>query len=888
MRTRRAFGLTVVAAVAAFGTPGIATAEPAGVLYVNNNPGANCADTGTGTAARPFCTIQAAADVVEPGQTVQVAPGTTYFENVKITRSGTAERPITFLGTPLTTAGYGTRPTVYTTNRPFTLSGVNDVVVRGFETANSSNGISVADSSRVVIDQIEFGDTYYGSDSVLIAGKSDHVTVSRSHFPKAHGVVVQDGAAHTLITSNDFNRAGQDAVKATDAPDLAVTNNTIAFSCWSGVSVEGNSPRALIKNNIITATNASAASDLNLCLNAKYAPLISLSAQSAGTAAVDYNTVHPWSGIPAYSWAGTGYATPTELATATGQGTHDLVLDIDLPQRRRFNQLTEAAAAAIDSADPDAPGVGTDLFGQPALKHPKIAGNGPGNSARDRGAYELNGLKDAQLTTTGTDVPTPQGPAPFTAKLTGSATNDWGAPISSYIFEFGDGSPQVTSTTPSVTHTYTRVGYFSTSVTMVDANGARITGTGYGVKAGEPGPVTATVKARQTGWPLKTDIEVNGGSPYALKSPITVDFGDGTSATRDHYYGYFSHDYSAPGEYTVTATVLDEAGRSGTGTTKIKVAYDPAVQVLQPGERVQVLAQDGRTLLNGGAHYGNGAWAPFTPVPAEGADFPTGSVIGRAVATTSDQKAHNLVVDNYGKIHITDRLVQPNGTWTPWAEVTAPGAAGPLPGIPDQIASATIGNTLHVLALVNGTVYQTTADYAAGRWTGWANVSAATGLGTTTKISAAATGNSLHIATLDSFGRAYIADGNYDRGTWSSGELTAILGTPSGRPANQIAAASTGDKLHVVVLDYGTVRQAIGDYAAGRWTGWNDITAPAGTQIGNIDRIAAAGTGNKLQVYALAGGSLYNATGDYDRGAWAPWASVAGPPGLREVAVGGA
>ena len=52
-------------------------------LYVNASAQAG----GDGTASRPFRTIQQAADCVNPGDTVQIAPGV-YFETVRLKRFG--------------------------------------------------------------------------------------------------------------------------------------------------------------------------------------------------------------------------------------------------------------------------------------------------------------------------------------------------------------------------------------------------------------------------------------------------------------------------------------------------------------------------------------------------------------------------------------------------------------------------------------------------------------------------------------------------------------------------------------------------------------------------------------------------------------------------------
>lgn len=72
--------------------PAVAAADPATTLYVNNTSGANCSDSGAGTQTQPYCTVQAAADVVNPGQTVDITGN--YYEPVTITRSGTAAQPL--------------------------------------------------------------------------------------------------------------------------------------------------------------------------------------------------------------------------------------------------------------------------------------------------------------------------------------------------------------------------------------------------------------------------------------------------------------------------------------------------------------------------------------------------------------------------------------------------------------------------------------------------------------------------------------------------------------------------------------------------------------------------------------------------------------------------
>jgi hypothetical protein len=57
-------------------SPAKALADDSATLYVHNSANSGCSDTGPGTQAQPICTIRAAADVVNPGQTVMIAKGT--------------------------------------------------------------------------------------------------------------------------------------------------------------------------------------------------------------------------------------------------------------------------------------------------------------------------------------------------------------------------------------------------------------------------------------------------------------------------------------------------------------------------------------------------------------------------------------------------------------------------------------------------------------------------------------------------------------------------------------------------------------------------------------------------------------------------------------------
>ncbi|MEK2491878.1 hypothetical protein WN990_20200 [Kitasatospora purpeofusca] len=324
---------------------------------------------------------------------------------------------------------------------------------------------------------------------------------------------------------------------------------------------------------------------------------------------------------------------------------------------------------------------------------------------------------------------------------------------------------------------------------------------------------------------------------------------------------------------------------------QVRTSVDPRNAVFQPGERVQVLASDERSLFNTGAHYGQGVWARFSTLPPTGQFFAPGTAGSTAIGTTTDGMVHNVVAAG-NRVFIADRSMT-DGRWSPWGEITSARVAGPLPGTPQQIAVAAMGRKLHVLALVDGKVHQATADWNTGAWSGWGDVSSASGLPAGTRIAAAVTGNSLHVVSLGLDDGVHVADGDYDRGTWRAGEPTAQIGLPSAVAIGELSAAAIGSKLHIVAEANDRLYQATGDYAAGSWVGWGDLTAATGPvgpvgSVGSVDRLAVAAVGNKLHLYTLSGRWMYNATGDYDRGTWSGWGNVSAAvdaPGLTGLAV---
>ncbi|MFJ1709403.1 PKD domain-containing protein [Kitasatospora sp. NPDC088346] len=882
MRLRHATALTSAVVTAFLGLPAPTGVAAAATLYVDHTAG-RCADDGGGTFARPYCTIGAAAAVVEPGQTVRViGNGVPYKEQVRVTRSGTASAPITFLGFVPVTDFYGVQPSVErpdtATDRSFLVSDVHDVVIRGF----SAESIAVTDSSRIVLDQnrLKFVGTHQGV-SVRASGAIDHLTVSRNLFSSGGGLTVGGGARSTLITANDFDRIGPTAITVTDAPGTAITNNTVRFPCGAALKLAGTSPDSVIENNLITSDNPANSRYDNRTCPSKEIP-VSLSPGSVPGTKLDYNTVHPWPAVAAYSWAGTGYPTAADLNAATGQAGHDVDLDItfDDGPNAPFDKLTDDATAAVDSADPDAPGVGTDLLGQRPVDAPAVANTGPGGTSRDRGAYELTGMRYGVITVHGVGINSPVGPVPFTVTISAQAANSWNTPVAGYTFDFGDGTPPVVSTSPEVTHTYTTADVHRITAVLTDTLGGQVFPLPARVWATQPGGITMDFTHTQDAR-LYLYLQPTMVSPWSLDH-YTVDFGDGTVES-GKYLSYW-HRYAAPGTYTVTVTATDEGGRSAAKSQQVQVDYGPELKPLLPGDRVELVARTADTTLISAANYTSGLWAPFSTDVGGGLSTVT-QPSAVAVTTTSDALQHTVTVVD-GKIYVGDRNLGPFrmergeridlGHWFGWPEITGNSGAGPLAGV-TQVSAASIGTVTHVVALAGGRVYEATGDHASGTWSAWGDISAEAGLSTpVTRIAAATLGNSLHIAALGTDGHLRVADGNYDRRTWGCGDVTAYRGGPGG--TTEIAAASVRGQFHVLAVAGGSVHQITADYTAGDWSGWANVSAVTGLD-GTVSRLAAATGGNAdtLRLFGVSNGHIFNANGDYTHGRWSRWEDVTSP-----------
>jgi hypothetical protein len=598
---------------------------PGTTLYVEFN--GVCSDSGPGTQAEPFCTVQAAANVVDPGQTVDISAAnlTNDPQLVTITRSGTPTEPITFAW-----PGSGFQPALgleATGGAAVTLQGVHDVTLSRLKifSDGADNGIDIVGSSDISVDGVTIGNsqttTATGLADISIDGTSSGVTIARTLFVgrAQNGVLSATGAAQVTLTDSAFVRQFGTGVDLHGTTGAVVTGNTIITACNGGIAANGvtfaDGTSGTVENNVLepqTYGSCTIAPAVGLSVDAS-------SAASAGGVTADYNALDPLSTAKTeYTWAGTGYTDPASFNAATGQGAHDVTLPAPV------TRVPPEGSPAIDSANCSAPSEqATDIIGAPRVSDPLApdASLGNGSCHADRGAYELQDSLPVTFTTPPLDsAGYPAGAAPFTFPLTvtSAATSPWNEPVS-YTVDFGDGSgASAAAPGTTVSHQYPVAGQYTITVAATDTGGSSAHAT-YAVYALPAQPPQADLTAAPDGLhghfgisPDTADFTASLGSASWEVASKTISYGGAGSAFPPSDPAVtWSYVYDHPGTYTAVMTVTDKLGRLSTVKSSITVG-DALQQVFRKTVYSNVVAAHsvvklGRSTLVEGDSFSPGA-----------------------------------------------------------------------------------------------------------------------------------------------------------------------------------------------------------------------------------------------------------------------------------------
>ncbi|MEU9741001.1 PKD domain-containing protein [Micromonospora chersina] len=495
MRTSSVAGLTALAltggSLLSFATP--AQAAEATILYVRQASTA-CSDTGAGTLAQPYCSIAPAVARVTAGQTVDVGQGT-YAERVTIPSSGTPDQPVTILnsaGSNATVSGPnagvvvagkhdivlqnlhvtkavdapaldlrdasgitvqgGTYAMATTGSTPavrlggVTRSAMKQVNVRGNGLAGgltldaATTGVEIRSASVASITSASAADNGAG---IQVDGPDNSILNSTVVGFAAAGIALGTAAADTRVVNNQLAGGGGFGILNHGATRTAITNNTIQSHCLDGIRVDGASTGVSVQNNVLSGNGQN---DAPIC-DPSDAPTVEIGLyDDAGPqTVVDYNnTSHGF--MPSgtiYSWNGTRMGLAA-FRSASGQAAHD----------KEGTTIKDRE----DSANSAAPGYQTtDRTGAARADNPAVPNTGAGPvTYADRGTTEALGNPVATFAPT-LDL------GASSVTLDASASTPGYVPITSYVFDFGDGTV-VTQGTPVASHTYAATGTYQVSV----------------------------------------------------------------------------------------------------------------------------------------------------------------------------------------------------------------------------------------------------------------------------------------------------------------------------------------------------------------------------------------------------------------------------------------
>jgi len=335
-------------------------------------------------------------------------------------------------------------------------------------------------------------------------------------------------------------------------------------------------------------------------------------------------------GIAQYDWdfgdgnsAINGGATPSHsYATDTTYNVTLTVTDDDGFTNSDFTTATIGAASQPPAADAGGPYTGTEgvavsFNGSGSSDDGTIVQYdwdfGDGNTAINGGAtpthiYASSSEYTVVLTVTDDDAetnsdtatatiaignhapvadagPPAEGTVGSAVSFDGSGSSDADGPIAQYAWNFGDGSPIDTISGANPSHTYAAADDYTVLLTVTDGDGVKDTASTAASIAANPLPPRADAGAPAVGTTGAAVSFDGSGSDDQDGNIVTYawDFGDGSPI--DTVSGANpSYTYAAADTYTVTLTVTDDDGLTGTDTTTASIDQANAPPTAEAGE----------------------------------------------------------------------------------------------------------------------------------------------------------------------------------------------------------------------------------------------------------------------------------------------------------------
>ena len=813
------------------------TAEAAGqnAIYVNSGNSA-CTDSGSGTLAAPFCSIQAAADAVNPGDVVVISSGA-YASGATITRSGTAAAPIVFTGaTRMATIGEGS-----TASSELTLSGASNVEIENLEIfSGTSAGVTVNGGSDDTIASDEFTNVVVGPNAgaptaVHVTGGASAVTVRDSTV--YGGVVVDGGATGTVVTTNLVDGQAGTPIAVHGVKNTAITSNTVNF-CSPGISVTGSSVGTSIENNVVSVSGGARCPTVSALYG------VQVDASSAAGTTLDYNDVYAGAGGTPYTWNGAAYSTAAGLYSAAAQGKHD------------YNGADGAdvseSSPIINSANSTAIGEqSVDMNGDPRVLDPLVTPTGTGPyDYYDRGATQF---QDPYTATANSSYTLSATKVPLGTTITAHAVlaDTWGDTFDSYQFYLGGNAQPVVSSTPTASFTPTTIGSYWTAVLATTAGSStyhQLNGVAdQSVEVVAPQALVPKEALSASGELGVTASDTGTTDAWNISS-ATFDFGDGTPTQTVADNVQAQHTYAKPGTYTITEKVTDTDGNTAS-TSSTFATTDPAVGTL---ETVQSVAG----------------------LPAESTGISQVSLTG-----TSNAGAQLLAVTTGGHAELalgSYAISYPTGPWQAWQPLSQPGVTVKWVGI----AGMPNGSSQLIEVTSTGTLLHTIRN-ANGAWQsgGWGSPAGSTGF-VRASIAAMPDGSAQLVAVTTA--GVLMHNLRTANGSWQGWRALSQPGVKVVDAA--VTGEPDGSAQIVEVTSAGVMKHNV-RYANGSWqkTGWG---TPAGAT--GISQVSIIAWGGSTEIAAVKSNGSAEFTFRASNGSWSGWGQPDIQPALSlsDISVG--
>lgn len=226
-----------------------------------DNLASTCTDSGTGTEAAPFCSIQLAANVATAGDAVLIAgtlqgggnysvtPGMPYAAGITIRNPGTASAPTVFKAE----------------GGPYEISGGDDgITILGDHVDISGEdvvGASLAGYWMGGTYDVLDGDQADAPGDPVYSDIGSNLTVKRSFLTTSGGevVVLSNGGSGSVVTTNvlvaqNVGHGKNYALLAVGGSGLDITGNTISVRGGgaAGIGVMNGASDVVVENNVVS------------------------------------------------------------------------------------------------------------------------------------------------------------------------------------------------------------------------------------------------------------------------------------------------------------------------------------------------------------------------------------------------------------------------------------------------------------------------------------------------------------------------------------------------------------------------------------------------------------------------------------------------------------